>query len=127
MTVSAVAWQPYWLTKEMLKIKVNDLWSHRYNNPKGEGVLFHTVAQWAQMEAAGAMFLPAAGYSKDGFFGGISSGGNYWSSTVRPLNNDAFGFYFDFRGLYRGFSSRYDGRAVRAVCQLTIFEEGKNY
>ena len=73
------------------------------------------------------IFLPAAGYSKDGFFGGISSGGNYWSSTVRPLNNDAFGFYFDSRGLYRGFSSRYDGRAVRAVCQLTIFEEGKNY
>ena len=34
--------------KEMLKMKVNDLWSHRYNNPKGEGVLFHTVSAWAK-------------------------------------------------------------------------------
>lgn len=32
--------------KQILKAKVNDLWSHRYNNPKGEGVLFHTVAMW---------------------------------------------------------------------------------
>lgn len=34
--------------KEILQAKVNDLWSHRYNNPKGEGVLFHTAAQWAE-------------------------------------------------------------------------------
>lgn len=32
--------------KEILKAKVNDLWAHRYNNPKGEGVLFHTVSEW---------------------------------------------------------------------------------
>lgn len=32
--------------KEVLKTKVNDLWSHRYNNPKGEGILFHTVSEW---------------------------------------------------------------------------------
>ena len=32
--------------KQILKIKVNDLWSHRYNNPKGEGALFHTVSAW---------------------------------------------------------------------------------
>ena len=61
------------------------------------------------------IFLPAAGYSRDGIIGGVSSGGNYWSSTVRPQNNDAFGLYFDCEGWYRGFSSRYDGRAVRAV------------
>ncbi|MCQ2740135.1 MAG: aminotransferase class I/II-fold pyridoxal phosphate-dependent enzyme [bacterium] len=34
--------------KDVLRAKVNDLWSHRYNNPKGEGVLFHTVAAWAK-------------------------------------------------------------------------------
>lgn len=34
--------------KEILKMKVNDLWSHRYNNPKGEGVLFHTAAEWVK-------------------------------------------------------------------------------
>lgn len=32
--------------KQMLKAKVNDLWSHRYNSPKGEGALFHTVSNW---------------------------------------------------------------------------------
>lgn len=32
--------------KQILKEKVNDLWSHRYNSPKGEGALFHTVAAW---------------------------------------------------------------------------------
>lgn len=32
--------------KQALKEKVNDLWSHRYNNPKGDGYLFHTVAEW---------------------------------------------------------------------------------
>ena len=35
-------------SKEILKTKVNDLWSHRYNNPKGEGVLFHTVSEWME-------------------------------------------------------------------------------
>lgn len=32
--------------KQALKEKVNDLWSHRYNNPKGDGYLFHTVSEW---------------------------------------------------------------------------------
>ena len=32
--------------KQILKEKVNDLWSHRYNSPKGEGALFHTVSSW---------------------------------------------------------------------------------
>ena len=32
--------------KQMLKAKVNDLWSHRYNNPKGEGALFYGVEEW---------------------------------------------------------------------------------
>ena len=32
--------------KQALKDKVNDLWSHRYNNPKGDGYFFHTAADW---------------------------------------------------------------------------------
>lgn len=32
--------------KQILQEKVNDLWAHRYNSPKGEGALFHTVANW---------------------------------------------------------------------------------
>lgn len=34
--------------KEALKEKVNDLWSHRYNNPKGEGALLYEVGNWMQ-------------------------------------------------------------------------------
>ncbi len=36
------------MAKKVLKAKVNDLWSHRYNSPKGEGTLFHTVAGWME-------------------------------------------------------------------------------
>ncbi len=32
--------------KNALKDKVDDLWSHRYNNPKGDGYFFHTAAEW---------------------------------------------------------------------------------
>lgn len=32
--------------KEALKLKVNDLWSHRYNNPKGEGGFLNEVSIW---------------------------------------------------------------------------------
>ena len=32
--------------KQALKEKVNDLWSHRYNSPKGDGYLFHTISDW---------------------------------------------------------------------------------
>ena len=31
--------------KQALKDKVNDLWSHRYNNPKGDGYFFHTAVK----------------------------------------------------------------------------------
>ena len=32
--------------KQALKDKVNDLWSHRYNSPKGDGAFFYTVSSW---------------------------------------------------------------------------------
>lgn len=34
------------MAKKALKDKVGDLWSHRYNNPKGDGFFFHTAADW---------------------------------------------------------------------------------
>ncbi len=34
--------------KEALKNKVEDLWSHRYNAPKGDGYLFRTISDWMQ-------------------------------------------------------------------------------
>ena len=38
----------------------------------------YTAAEWAQMQAAGAVFLPAAGYSG----GEVGGKGYYWSSTT---------------------------------------------
>lgn len=34
--------------KEMLKRKVNDLWSHRYNSPKGEGSFLNEISVWME-------------------------------------------------------------------------------
>lgn len=34
--------------KQALREKVSDLWSHRYNNPKGEGSMMYAVAEWVE-------------------------------------------------------------------------------
>ena len=46
----------------------------------------YTLAQWAQMEAAGAVFLPATGfrYGSDVYY--VGNDGNYWSSTPYDEN-----------------------------------------
>ena len=44
----------------------------------------YTLAQWAQMEAAGAVFLPAAGNRYGTNVYDVGLGVNYWSST--PVN-----------------------------------------
>lgn len=53
----------------------------------------YTTAQWATMEAAGAVFLPAAGYryGSDVYF--VGSDGNYWSATPGDTG-DAYGLNF---------------------------------
>ena len=75
----------------------------------------YTLAQWAQMEAAGAVFLPAAGYrygTNDNYVGNL---GNYWSST--PFNeSSAYYMYFYSNDLNVIFSnSRGYGFSVRPV------------
>ena len=75
----------------------------------------YTLAQWAQMEAAGAVFLPAAGYrygTNDNYVGNL---GNYWSST--PFNeSSAYYMYFYSNDLNVIFSNfRGYGFSVRPV------------
>ena len=41
----------------------------------------YTLSQWAAMEAAGAVFLPAAGYRSGTFVTNVGYDGFYWSST----------------------------------------------
>ena len=75
----------------------------------------YTLAQWAQMEAAGAVFLPAAGsrYGTDVY--DVGCYGFYWSST--PYNEGyAYSMVFYSLDLYATYGSyRYYGFSVRPV------------
>ena len=75
----------------------------------------YTLAQWAQMEAAGAVFLPAAGGRYGTNVDYVGHNGLYWSST--PNNeNYADNMNFGSGGLLAAFSyNRYYGYSVRPV------------
>ena len=47
---------------------------------------------WPAMEAAGAVFLPAAGFREDAYVIGYDMQGHYWSST--PYGTAAYNFFF---------------------------------
>ena len=56
----------------------------------------YTTVQWAQMEANGAVFLPAAGYRLGASVDYVGSGGVYWSSTSHESNaGGAYSVFFD--------------------------------
>ncbi len=84
-----------------------------YSNSEGTNFTHNTYTkeEWSVMEAAGAVFLPAAGYR--GVYD-VGSDGYYWSSAPNG-SEDAWGLYFDSGrvGLYS--SSRCGGSSVRLV------------
>ena len=57
-------------------------------NPGNYTTNVYTMSQWAQMEAAGAVFLPAAGYfsTTSSSYGtrNVGTAGYYWSSSYTP-------------------------------------------
>ena len=74
----------------------------------------YTAAEWEQMEAAGAVFLPAAGLRYGTEVRYVSSSGEYWSST--PYNeNDAISMTFGSSTTITGYDNRSVGRSVRFV------------
>ena len=81
----------------------------------------YEASSWSAMEAAGAVFLPAAGcrYEDSGYGSSVyyvGKGGYYWSST--PYNgSEAFtmDFFDDSLSGHDGIGNRYTGRAVRLV------------
>ena len=76
-----------------------------------------TAEQWSKLEAAGAIFLPAAGYRGGTSVGSVRNCGYYWSAT----GCDGYGAYclvFDSGGAYMGGSDRNYGRSVRLVKDL---------
>ncbi len=86
---------------------INDIGNTGWNSN------IYTLAQWTEMEAAGAVFLPAAGHRMGT---SVSTGlGYYWSSTS-PTVFDKYGVFFGnvyFNAAYP--ISCYQGLSVRPV------------
>ncbi len=75
----------------------------------------YTAAEWEQMEAAGAVFLPAAGYRDGTELYDVGTGGNYWSSTPYLVDYAYFMEFYEssmhsYQLAYRGL-----GLSVRLV------------
>ena len=72
--------------------------------------------EWAQMEANGAVFLPAAGNRYETSVGGLETNGIYWSSS-RNGSWQAYDLYFYDNTLSQpSHHTREHGLSVRLVC-----------
>ena len=74
------------------------------------------TTDWSELETAGAVFLPAAGYRDDTVVKDVGSDGGYWSAT--PAGDGAQYFYFGSGGSDVGPDLRYHGSSVRLVRSL---------
>ena len=76
-----------------------------------------TSEQWSKLEAAGAVFLPAAGYRYGTNVYSVQYYGNYWSAT-EDGGDSAYYLLFrsDVADMYNG--ARDNGRSVRLVKHL---------
>lgn len=87
----------------------------------------YTAEQWAVMESAGAVFLPAAAYRHwDSSIQYTYQGGFYWSST--PYDSDkAYYLNFYYNSLDPQFKEmRYGGRPVRLV-RSSLDQDNEGY
>ncbi len=76
-----------------------------------------TIAQWKQLEAAGAVFLPASGYRNGSYVSNVQISGLYWSAT--PYGSSyAYSLGFYSGGAYTDYYGRSYGQAVRLVQDL---------
>lgn len=73
-------------------------WSLSSALPSGSTVTFtantsswnanvYQAQEWDQLEMAGAIFLPAAGYRENNIVESVGSIGYYWSSSINPLDD----------------------------------------
>ena len=90
---------------------INNSWSDSWNANQ------YSVSDWRKMEAAGCVFLPAAGYRASLNVSGLGDCGMYWSTTA--------GFEYRLTGYCLRFNNnnlnpheglrRYPGRSVRLI------------
>ena len=76
-----------------------------------------TAAEWSKLEAAGAVFLPAAGIRDGSSVSSVQYYGSYCSATGLP-GNDLCYFCFFSDEAYRYNIYRYIGRSIRLVKDL---------
>ena len=78
----------------------------------------YSYSDWAKMEAAGAVFLPAAGYRSGTTVSLVGLDGFYWSTSYAGTNNDAYRLNFISDNVVPGGdSNRYHGFSVRLVSE----------
>lgn len=75
----------------------------------------YTLAQWSRMEAAGAVFLPAAGDRYGVGIGNVGRYGNYWSSSCFSKDYSCSMFFYGNSIYPGGWYSREVGLSVRLV------------
>ena len=73
------------------------------------------LAQWQQMEQAGAVFLPAAGHRAILKVEYVSTRGRYWSATEEYTDEGAKYFWFGDSGISFWYINRGDACSVRLV------------
>ncbi len=103
-----------------------DAWTLPSGITFNAGAGFHntyTIDEWAKMESAGAVFLPAAGARLGTRVGGLQQCGYYWSSTVIPgeaIGHHAYNLYHFRPNILSSSnsSSRKEGSSVRLVQDL---------
>lgn len=95
-----------WILPEGLTFTaVFNSWANNYNS-----------LQWVQMEANGAVFLPALGYRGTTGIVNVGSRGDYWSSSAGTNNANARSMYFQINTFKPTDTSyRRSGRGVRLV------------
>ena len=74
-----------------------------------------SASQWSNLENAGAVFLPAAGYRYEASVYNVGESGNY-SSTSYCNSYDAYNVIFNSGSLVTNCYGRCGGRSVRLVC-----------
>lgn len=89
----------------------------------------YDATQWAAMEAAGAAFLPAAGYSTDGI-NAVDPGldGTYWSSTEDESNTaNGYAIQFELTDIHdRQLKNKGNYYSVRMAKTVTVLDEKDN-
>ena len=74
-----------------------------------------TAEQWALMEQAGAVFLPAAGYRYETDVKFVNQSGSYWSSTSVMENNATSFYFYGMEFSIYDETPRWRGQSVRLV------------